>query len=207
MDELLAGENQQDIYRNRQNGTRAIISEAVESFKQAISNLNLSRDELEDMERSLLDTAIFIALSILELQLYERIIDGKDINSQENVNEEIQNGNWSSFVKNKAVLSLIGKIKKLEEIQFNNPDREGMLSQEFANKNRRGLRVTTVEFCKQYESYCKGFYLHQCGFINEAVTHYSISLSIGGQFTDNRLRLMALEAIELIISEKYQLEK
>ena len=89
MDELLAGENQQDIYRNRQNGTRAIITEAVDSFMAAISNLNLSGDELEDMERSLLDTAIFIALSILELQLYERIIDGKDINSQENVNEEI----------------------------------------------------------------------------------------------------------------------
>ena len=48
--------------------------------------------------------------------------------------------------------------------------------------------------------------MHQCGFVNEALYHYSTSLSVNGKYTDNRLRLVALESVELIIREKIKLE-
>ena len=72
---------------------------------------------------------------------------------------------------------------------------------------RRGLRVTPFESCRQYEAYCKGFCLHQSGFVDEAVVHYSSALTISGQMSNNRMRLASLEAIELVIREKVELEK
>lgn len=51
----------------------------MQSFSHAISNLELNDQANANMERSLLDVAIFISLSILELILHVRIIDGKDV--------------------------------------------------------------------------------------------------------------------------------
>ena len=89
-------------------------------------------------------------------------------------------------------------------MSYENP--EILTTQEFANQARRGLRVTSYEFCQQFESYCKGLCLHQSGYINEALVHYSQSLTQGGNKSMNRMRLNALEAIELIIKEKKELE-
>ena len=72
---------------------------------------------------------------------------------------------------------------------------------------RRGLRVTPYQYCRQYEAFCKGFFLHQSGKVNEALLHYTFSLEEGGKYSSNRLRLQCLEAIELVIKEKTQLEK
>ena len=82
-----------------------------------------------------------------------------------------------------------------------------MRTEGFANQKRRGLRVTPHDYCRQYEAYCKGFCLHQSGFIDEAVVHYSSALTAGGRISNNRVRLAALEAIELVIREKVELER
>lgn len=81
-----------------------------------------------------------------------------------------------------------------------------MLTAEFANQARRGLRVFSHEYIRAYESYCKGLLLHQSGQIYEALIHYSQSLTMGGAQSQNKMRLRALQAIELIIREKVELE-
>ena len=53
---------------------------------------------------------------ILELQLYERIIEGKDTVQAEHVIEEIQNGDWRSFTKEKTILKYQGMIGDLEDL-------------------------------------------------------------------------------------------
>jgi len=63
------------------------------------------------------------------------------------------------------------------------------------------------EYCQQYEAFCKGFALHLYGHVNDAIYFYSMSLQLGGTYSQNRLRLMALEAIELIIKEKSTMER
>jgi len=80
--------------------------------------------------------------------------------------------------------------------------------------NRRGLIVIRYEYCRQYEEFCKGFFLHQSGKVKEALLCYTSSLDQGGVYSDNRLRLESLEAIELVIREKakaqmkeYQIKK
>lgn len=161
------------------------------------------------MERSYLDCAIHISLMILELQLYKNIIEGKDVTISPEVAQQVQRGNWSSFIKkNPTALQYLGMLKELEALQdsYSRESKEYLTTQEFANNARRGLRVTSYQYLRQYEAYCKGFYLHQCGMVNEAITHYSSSLSICGKWTNNKMRLNALEAIELIISEKAELE-
>ena len=66
--------------------------------------------------------------------------------------------------------------------------------------------MTSIAYIKQREAYLKAFYLHQSGIINEAILFYSQSLRVGGEKSDSRLRLEALEAIELIVSEKRALK-
>ena len=69
------------------------------------------------------------------------------------------------------------------------------------------MRVTPYEYCQQIESFLKGFVLHQSGHVNKAIIHYSQSLTQGGPWSNNRLRLRALECIELIIKEKNDIER
>ena len=67
--------------------------------------------------------------------------------------------------------------------------------------------MTSIAYIKQREAYLKAFYLHQSGCIDDAILFYSQSLTVGGEkFSDSRLRLEALEAIELIVSEKRALK-
>lgn len=49
--------------------------------------------------------------------------------------------------------------------------------------------------------------MHQSGQANEALDFYSQSLTFGGQYSQNQIRLKALEAIELIIRENVENEK
>ena len=49
--------------------------------------------------------------------------------------------------------------------------------------------------------------MHQSGFANDALVYYSQSLTQGGRYSQNRMRLNALEAIELIIREKKAYEQ
>ena len=56
-----------------------MIAEAQDSLEEAMKNLDLNDDSDLNMERSYLDCAIHISLMILELQLYNNIIEGKDV--------------------------------------------------------------------------------------------------------------------------------
>ena len=49
--------------------------------------------------------------------------------------------------------------------------------------------------------------MHQSGYINKALVYYSQSLTQGGDVSHNGMRRKALEAIELIIREKVELEE
>ena len=51
----------------------------MKSLEEAINRLELSDAANADMERSMLDAAIYISLMILEMVLFLRIIEGKDI--------------------------------------------------------------------------------------------------------------------------------
>ena len=82
-----------------------------------------------------------------------------------------------------------------------------MHTEEFANSERRGLRVTPYSFLRQFESYLKGLYLHQSGFVNEALINYTNALCEGGHYSVNQMRLNSLEAIDLIIREKTTIER
>ena len=93
-------------------------------------------------------------------------------------------------------------IPDLERLQRQHHDTSLLRTERFANQSRRGLLVVSYEFCQQFESYCKGLCLHQSGFANDALVYYSQSLTQGGRYSQNRMRLNALEAIELIIREK-----
>ena len=105
------------------------------------------------------------------------------------------------------ILRYLGKIRELESLQRGYEDPELLTTQEFADRARRGLRVTPIEYIRQYEAYCKGFCLHQSGQVNEAVVHYSEALTKSGRYSNNGLRLAALEGIEQVIREKVELER
>ena len=82
-----------------------------------------------------------------------------------------------------------------------------LFTEQYANENRRGLRVCPHEYCEQYMAFCQGFCLHLYGHVDEALVYYSNSLQLGGEYSQNRTRLMALESIELIINEKASIER
>ena len=195
-----------NIQSRRLEGIKSEINEAKESFFKSLSNLELSDEANQNLERSVLDCAIHISLNFLELVLIERIIDGKDIFISSGEADDIGNGNWEKFVQSKTILKYLSQIGELEKLQKEFESRDELKTQEFANQARRGLRVTPWEFCRQFESYCKGLCLHQSGYINEALVYYSQSLTQGGHYSQNKMRLNALEAIELIIGEKQELE-
>ena len=184
-----------------------VIHEASDNFESAIKSLELSDAANADLERSMLDAAVHTALIMLELSLYERIIKGFDMPITKREADDIEHSRWGKFMQNKTVLKYLGKINELEDLQSSLEHPEYIRSEGFANQKRRGLRVTPHEYCRQYEAYCKGFCLHQSGFIDEAVVHYSSALTAGGRISNNRVRLAALEAIELVIREKVDLEK
>ena len=73
--------------------------------------MDLSDESNEDLERSRLDFAIFISLNILELSLYERHINGKDMPISNRELDDVQKGNWNKFVTNGTAKRYLKKIK------------------------------------------------------------------------------------------------
>ena len=87
------------------------INEAKDCFVHAIQNLDLSDESNEDLERSVLDFAIFISLNVLELSLYERHINGKDMPISKKEADDVQKGNWDKFVTNTRAKKYLKMIK------------------------------------------------------------------------------------------------
>ena len=77
MDRLIK-DAQEDLNRRNKRKVSRQISQAKDDLQAAISNLDLSEEADQNLERSMLDIAIHISLLILELSLYERIIQGQD---------------------------------------------------------------------------------------------------------------------------------
>ena len=148
------------------------IKVAKESFKHVFDNIEISEEANNNL---FLDFAILIALHTLELFLIERILSGKDTKISEQQAKEISNGKWGLFFEstrnpdtkpgihletnvpldetelNKLVLEYLDKINVLKDLQREHHDPSMLRSQKFANKARRGLLVTSFEFCEQYE--------------------------------------------------------
>ena len=80
---------QEEYYNSRQNGIKDVIKESKRSLESAISNLNLNEDADHHLDTSYLDCAIHISLMILELQLYNRIIEGNDIKISQNAVQQV----------------------------------------------------------------------------------------------------------------------
>ena len=60
--------------------------------------MELNDDADRDLERSYLDMAIYISLNILELVIYYRSIEGKDMPISNRDTEEVDRGNWEQFL-------------------------------------------------------------------------------------------------------------
>ena len=88
------------------------------------------------------------SLQILELSLYERVINGKDVNISKKEADEVRDGNWEKFLQNNTARKYLNQMEKLKELQMSHDEFEYLTTQEFANKARRGLRVTSYEFCQ-----------------------------------------------------------
>ena len=64
------------------------------------------------------------------------------------------------------------------------------------------MRVIPGKQLKQYREYLKGFYYHINHNLDPALYWYTESLSSGGMYSLNYLRLHALKAIELVVNER-----
>ena len=93
-----------------------VIHEANDNFERAIKSLELSDAANADLERSMLDAAVHTALIMLELKLYERIIQGHDMPITRREAHDIEHSRWDKFVQNKTVLKYLGKINELENL-------------------------------------------------------------------------------------------
>ena len=163
------------IQDRRKDNVKSLIRRANDSFTNAIKNLELNKAANDDIERSMLDQAIYISLNILELILHFRIIDGKDVHITKEQAELVDKGKWKQFVKklNRTALTYLDMIDDLERLQRRQDNPNLLYTAEFANRNRRGLKVISYEYIRQYEAYCKGLCMHQCGYINKALAYYS----------------------------------
>ena len=159
----------------------------------------------------MLDVAIHISLCYLELQLYDEVIFSERPMVNPMLADKISKGEWRDIIirtgrgqgpNHPEIDKYLGQIDELESIQKQYDKDTDFSSQKFANNKRRGLRVTTYSYCQQYEEYCKGFFFHNHGMVDQAIQHYSKSLMLGGKYSQNCLRKSALEAIELIVKEK-----
>ena len=106
------------MYDRRHNGIKDLIKEAKDDFLNAIQNLDLSKEANADMDRSMLDNAIRIAFMILELSLYERIIQGQDrLATKEEAEKVYKHNDWSGIIVDKTVLKYLGMIGVLTDLQ------------------------------------------------------------------------------------------
>lgn len=72
----------------------------------------------------MLDCAIHISLMLLELHLYERIIEGRDLPITHREADEVDDAKWSKFVQNKTITKYLSKIGDLEILQKSAENRE-----------------------------------------------------------------------------------
>ena len=70
----------------------------------------------------MLDIAIFISLNILELTLYERHIDGKDMPIVKGEADQVSKGIWDKFMTNNTAKKYLKKINELEALQKSHED-------------------------------------------------------------------------------------
>ena len=86
------------------------FEDAIKTF-ELLPNLN--------MEHDLLDFAIYIALYLLQLCLYQQALEKKAILAEQNISE-IKCGNWRSVIpesQQKVILKYLEQIFKLKAIQ------------------------------------------------------------------------------------------
>ena len=66
----------------------------------------------------MLDCAVHISLLMLEIILYERVIEAKDAKPMgQREADHIDEGIWDEVVKHKTTLKFLGKISELEMLQ------------------------------------------------------------------------------------------
>ena len=98
---------------------------------------------------------------MLELSLYERVITGEDLRPLSLRDaDDIRDSIWEKQIRNRNVLKYIAMLPELKDLQSQFEQPEYLVTEEFANTARRGLRVTPYQYCYQYEAFCKGFLLH-----------------------------------------------
>ena len=114
--------------------------------------------------------------------------------------------------KKNEVNKILSRMDEIWSIQEYN---EGWYSQQFADRNRKGLPVVPYGHLMQYSNYLKGVYFHSTMKYKEALHWYTESLKQGCDKTRitselNKLvqshsvnfwRLQALENIEMILTE------
>ena len=81
LDILMDNQQNRELYDRRVQGIRESMKNARGAFASALQNLDLSEETNMNPDRSMLDCAIHISLMFLELELYERIIEGRDVNN------------------------------------------------------------------------------------------------------------------------------
>lgn len=89
-----------DQFLNRRHDIfKADVNEAKENLIEALSNLELSKEANENLERSVLDFAIHIALIILELSIIDRIKEGNLKLITKRAVDDIAVGNWEDILR------------------------------------------------------------------------------------------------------------
>ena len=127
------------------NDLNNIVDEAKHDFVKSMESLRLDSTSNRDLKRSVLDFAIHIAFQMLELILYERVINGADF--KKNYSEDIIRGGdgcWDKLIDNpeyKAVAKHLYMIKDLRQLQTSFDEdsefqRDQIFSIDFANKYR-----------------------------------------------------------------------
>ena len=103
-------------FDRRQRSIIEVINEAIDNFESAIKSLELSDAANADLERSMLDAAVHTALMMLELALYKRLVEGRDMPITKREAHDIEHSRWGKFVQSKSVLKYLGKIDDLEDL-------------------------------------------------------------------------------------------
>ena len=83
-----------------------------------MANLELTEEANKNLERSVLDCAIHIALNMLELILIVRIIEGNNKPITIRDIDDVRVGNWEKFViDDKMTIKYLQMIPDLEKLQ------------------------------------------------------------------------------------------
>jgi len=64
-----------------------------------MQNFDLNDEANQKLEQSVLDCAIYMSFLVLELSLYELIIEGREPHASAETIKNIVDGNWRDYVK------------------------------------------------------------------------------------------------------------